>query len=73
MSIQEISAFRTTDGKTFGSREDAEQHERHMQIEARIKAYSGDYLANDTVRAKSRAEAAIRRFLRWESERGGAT
>ena len=71
--IEEISAFRTQDGRTFATREDAEQHEMHMQIEARIKAYSDDYLANDTVRAKSRAEAAIRRFLRWESGQGEAT
>lgn len=71
--IEEIPAFRTEDGKTFGTREDAERYELHQAQDQRIAAYLAATMANDSTRARSRAGAAIRRFLRWELGQGEAT
>lgn len=68
--IEEIPAFRTEDGKTFATREDAEQHELHQAQDHGIAAYLAAAMPNDSARARSRAEAAIRRYLRWELEHG---
>lgn len=65
MSIQEISAYRTEDGSTFATREEAKLHTLVLEIAARVTAYVTTLEGTD--RAKGRQAAAIRRFLIWEA------
>jgi hypothetical protein len=68
MSIQETTVFKTDDGKSFDTREDAEAHALALAIEARINAYVEQLEGSD--KAKGRAAGAVRRFLMWEAGQG---
>lgn len=68
MSIQETTVFRTEDGKTFDTREDAEAHALALAIEGRINRYVAQLDGSD--KAKGRAAGAVRRFLIWEAGQG---
>lgn len=62
--IQETTAYRTEDGRTFTTRGEAELHDLVLKIDERIAAYVATLEGTD--RAKGRQAAAIKRFLLWE-------
>jgi hypothetical protein len=66
--IQEAVVFKTADGKSFDTREDAEALALALAIEARINAYVKQLEGSD--KAKGRAAGAVRRFLMWEAGQG---
>ncbi len=62
--IEEITAFKTADGETFATRQEAELHALVLKIDERIAAFVTTL--DGTSRAKGRQAAAIKRFLLWE-------
>ena len=64
--IEEVTVFRTADGRTFEDHAEAAAHAADLAIDARVGAYLARMEA--TPNAKARAGTAIRRFLKWEAD-----